>query len=312
MTRHLKSCSALGALAVVAVVATPSIAADLGGSRGGSIKDGAVYAQPAPASSFGGFGNCYFRGDGGYSFGNDPRIKFPVGNLDNTFSGTDPANPGTLLSSQFTQTTDVVRDPRLESTFFGEGGFGCGSGSHGIRAELVFGYHSDRRIDGRPGDFNVNNIYTGVPAPTAPINDPLRTSLRSYTLMTNVFKDLGRWGNVTPYIGAGVGIAYNQLSEVSFIDSPNLRNRITGNNDLSLAWSAMAGIGYQISERAIIDVGYRYIDFGRIASQRNYDAGFVNPRVRVDDIAAHEIKVGLRYHFNTADCCGAPAYAPLK
>jgi opacity protein-like surface antigen len=67
----------------------------------------------------------------------------------------------------------------------------------------------------------------------------------------------------------------------------------------------MAGVGYQISDKAILDVGYRYIDMGKISSQRSDTAGFVNPAVKIDDIAAHEVKIGLRYHFGGADCCAA-------
>ena len=73
----------------------------------------------------------------------------------------------------------------------------------------------------------------------------------------------------------------------------------------------MAGIGYQISDRAIIDVGYRYLDLGDANSERVDSAGFVNPRVNVDDITSHEIKIGLRYHFGSSDCCAAQ-YVPMK
>ena len=76
-------------------------------------------------------------------------------------------------------------------------------------------------------------------------------------------------------------------------------------------WSLllMAGVAYQISPRAILDVGYRYIDLGTVSSERNDTAGNVNPRVTMDDIAAHEVKVGLRYHFGSSDCC---AYQAMK
>jgi opacity protein-like surface antigen len=147
--------------------------------------------------------------------------------------------------------------------------------------------------------------------PVEPVEDPLHTSLRTYTLMFNAYHDLGKWGNVTPYVGAGVGIAYNIISDVYFTGNPALRNSINGDRDISLAWSLMAGIGYQVSHNAILDVGYRYIDFGKATSERHDSGGFINPRVKFDDLSAHEIKVGLRYHFGS-DCCSAPAYAPMK
>ena len=132
--------------------------------------------------------------------------------------------------------------------------------------------------------------------PTTPINDPLHTSLTSYTLMLNLYRDLGNYGGFTPYVGAGIGAAYNKLDQVYFTGNPNLLNRISGNSDLSFAWSLMAGVGYQLSERTILDFGYRFIDLGKIKSDRIDTAGYYNPAVKINDIYAHEFKIGLRYH----------------
>ena len=274
----------------------PASAADLGGYRGGSLKDNGGYAQAAPSG--GPVGNCYFRADTGYSWSRNPDVKFPVDN-----SGYNALN-GTNFASG-----NSVSGVSMENGWLGEGGFGCGSGSWGIRGELMFGYHGERKIDGEP-------IYYAGPAvvgPAAPnLVDPLHTTVKTYTAMANVYKDLGKFGNVTPYVGFGVGVAYNQMSEVYFTGNPALTNRIAGDNDIALAWSLMAGIGYQISDRAILDVGYRYMDMGKITSQRHDNAGNINPRVTVDDLAGHEFKVGLRYHFGASDCCAQPAYAPMK
>jgi opacity protein-like surface antigen len=313
MTYNLKAGLASAALAAVATLSSPIHAADLGGYRGGSVKDGGGHGYGGPTA--GSVGNCYFRADVGYSWSKNPDLKFPVGNTVNTYDGTDAANPGNFVGSTYTQTGSGVNDTSMENTWLGEGGFGCGSGSLGVRGELMFGYRGDRKIDGKPGDYTVDTIYTGGPVlPSNPvIEDPLHTSVKTYTMMANVYKDLGKFGAVTPYVGFGVGLAYNQMSETYFTGTTTLTNRIAGDNDLSLAWSLMAGIGYQISDRAILDVGYRYMDMGKISSQRHDNAGNINPRVQVDDLAAHEFKIGLRYHFGASDCCAAqPAYAPMK
>ncbi len=81
--------------------------------------------------------------------------------------------------------------------------------------------------------------------------------------MFNAYYDLGNWRGIVPYVGAGVGLAYNQLSETYFTQNVFLTNRIEGDSRLALAWSLMAGIGWQISDRAILDLGYRYMDFGK-------------------------------------------------
>lgn len=136
-------------------------------------------------------------------------------------------------------------------------------------------------------------------------DDPMHTSLKSYTMMVNAYYGLGKFGGFVPYVGAGISAAYHPLDNVYFTGNPACTNQIHGNNDLAFAWSLMADVGVQLTDRATLDTGYRYIDMGSISSQRS-DTGFnVNPAVNLDDLSSREIKVGLRYHFGSANCCDA-------
>jgi opacity protein-like surface antigen len=236
-------------------------------------------------------GPCYFRADLGYSWSSDPDVRWPV---------TVPAgfpNAGSFV-------TDRVTNVSMESTWLAEGGFGCGTGSRGFRGELMLGYRGDRKIDGEPGP------WFGPLPPNPPTADPLHTSVTSYTMMFNAYHDLGNFHGFVPYVGAGIGVAYHMVDEVYFTGNPALVNRIAGDRDLAFAWSLMAGVGYQITNRAILDFGYRYIDLGKATSERHDNAGFVNPRVVIRDMEAHEFKIGLRYHLGAAAPCCAPG--PLK
>lgn len=292
------------AVAVVALAAIPASAADLGG-YGGSVKDGYV---PLPQVVHSSAGPCYIRADVGYSWSRDPKAKWPVYNQVFDSADVNPADGiadgdangnGTIDAGEvnYQFVGDTVANGSLENTWLGEVGAGCGSGSRGFRAEVMFGFRGDRQFEGEPAIYQGSLI--GTPTGTTPpavTDDPMHTSLKTYTLMLNIYKDLGNFGGFVPYVGAGIGAAYHQLDNIYFTGNPALTNQIHGNNDLAFAWSLMAGVGYQISDRAIIDVGYRYIDMGSISSQRS-DTGFnVNPAVRFEDITAHEVKVGLRYH----------------
>jgi opacity protein-like surface antigen len=304
MKTLLKAGVASSVLALaLTVTASDAFAADLG-----SIKDG---YSAAPAYVASAAGPCYFRGDVGYSISQDPSVKWPVNNgVWDDVNGDQIVDEGEIIS---TFITDRVSGVNMENTWLAEGGIGCGSGSRGFRSEIMLGYRGDRKIDGEPGiydpgppigtDYNVDPPYPGNP-----IDDPLHTSIQTYTLMLNVYHDFGNFNRFVPYVGAGIGMAVHDVDEVYFTGNPNLTNRIEGNRDVSFAWSVMAGVGYQISDRAILDVGYRYIDMGSVTSGRVDSAGFVNPAVQIDDIAAHEIKVGLRYHFGGSDA----GYAPFK
>jgi len=50
-------------------------------------------------------------------------------------------------------------------------------------------------------------------------------------------------------VGAGVGLSLQQDGRRLFTGNPALLNVIDGDSRWSLAWSLMAGVGYQISDR---------------------------------------------------------------
>ncbi len=301
----------------VIAAAVPVSAADFGGS----VKDGYVPRMPVVHGG-GGPGPCYFRADVGASISRDPDTTWPVYNtLTTIFTETNGGAP-VVTGENFEQRFigDDVVGIDFGNTWLAEVGLGCGSGSRGFRGDVTFGFRGNRDFRGVPRLFRADTVTENFDVPTGIItrtpgtpqdfDDPLNTSIRSYTLMFNAYYDFGRWGPIVPYVGAGVGAAYHIVDDVYFTGNPFLVNQIEGDRDLAFAWSVMGGMAYQLSQRAIIDVGYRYIDMGKAKSGRVDSAGFVNPRVVFDDIAAHEIKVGLRYHFGSSgNCC---TYEPFK
>ena len=194
--------------AAVCVSATPAALADGMPYPRGSVKDAPIVVPSA--------GPCYFRTDVGYSWSRDPDVRWTV---------TDP--------NTFLFVTDRVTKVSIDNSWFGEVGLGCGSGPHGIRGELVYGYHGKRNISGEPGPWTV-----------PPGVDPLHTAVTTHTLMFNAYYDLGRWmDRFVPYVGAGVGTAYNITEEVYFTGNPALINRISGDERWSLRLVADGGRG---------------------------------------------------------------------
>ncbi len=301
MKTALKAGYASAALVALACTTTGALAADMYGH--GGMKDGYI----APAAPVVAAGPCYFRADVGYSLSRDPTATWPVNNITRTWDADlggaanphDPAYTGnqTGYTTSTTPVGEAVSGEKLENTWVGDVGIGCGSGSRGLRGEIVLGHRGKRKFDGEPNVFQITDVYPGGPVTTPVVDDPMHTSLSTTTLMLNGYYDIGNFRGFVPYVGAGIGVAYHRMSGVYFTENPFLTNTIEGNNDLSFAWSVMAGVAYQISPRAVIDFGYRYIDMGKATSGRADNAGFVNPRVTIDDIVAHEFKVGLRYHF---------------
>ncbi|MEL6297379.1 MAG: outer membrane beta-barrel protein [Pseudomonadota bacterium] len=297
----MKSALKMG-LATVAVASTAAFVStpvDAGGlfKRDGGSARSMDFGYSAPRAAA---GPCYFRADIGASVSRDPSVEWPVNSITRTFDGTGPATPGNLTGYTTTYGGNQVSGESLDNAMFGDIGVGCGQGSKGFRAEAVFSVRGEKKFQGEPAEFQITDVYSGTPQAPTDFDDPMHFNLRSYTMMLNVYRDLGKWGSFVPYVGVGVGAAYHQIDEVYFTGNPSLTNRIEGNSDISFAWSLMAGFGYQITDRAVLDVGYRYIDMGKAKSGRADNAGFVNPAVKVDDIAAHEFKFGVRYHFGGA------------
>jgi opacity protein-like surface antigen len=159
---------------------------------------------------------------------------------------------------------------------------------------------------GGGGIGNLTNVYDG--------------DLRTWLAMANVYADLGTFchlGCLTPYVGVGFGYAYHQVSNFTdqgsgFISGgtggPISPNGATGAGSKgSFAWSVMAGLGYKVSERLTLDVGYRYLNMGDgpdvvlIGNATGASPG----TVRTGSFDSHDIKVGMRWALNH-DCCAQP------
>lgn len=233
----------------------------------GSLKD--VPTVMAPPS-----GNCYLRGDIGYSISGEPKTYF--------YSEIGMGYPS----------GELVEADR-ESGWLAEVGVGCGADilgrgaiGYGLRFDTTFGVRQDWDVTG------------GVPGKTA--YETATASVTSYTQMFNFYKDFGMTGRVTPYVGAGIGFAYHDMDHVD-VNHDGITYSVEGDADLAFAWSLMAGISVQVSSNVKLDFGYRYIDMGRAESGTEivsiYGALPEDPYLSVDDLTAHELKVGMRYSF---------------
>ncbi|MDR3462163.1 MAG: outer membrane beta-barrel protein [Beijerinckiaceae bacterium] len=126
--------------------------------------------------------------------------------------------------------------------------------------------------------------------------------LNSYDVMFNAYVDLGTWYNVTPYVGAGTGVSfgryvtsssYIQSNEVPYVNISytdpafgttftNNYNRTASGTYYNLAWALMAGVGIDVYDHTKLDIGYRYLNLGKINGVSN-------------TLYSNEIRAGLRY-----------------
>lgn len=108
------------------------------------------------------------------------------------------------------------------------------------------------------------------------------------TLLANVYLDMGTWGGLTPYIGAGVGTTNLRTHEYT----TTTWNGIADAREWNLSWAAMGGVSYQFSPTLLLDVSYRYLKLGDAVSGAEPPA--YTTRTHFRDLTAQEVRVGLR------------------
>jgi len=118
--------------------------------------------------------------------------------------------------------------------------------------------------------------------------------------LMNAYLDLGHWYGVTPYIGAGAGLAYVRTQSsltyrfvdgTSYGDGNSYCGGSTGlggiscfhlgyiNNigphttDYNFAYALMAGFSYDVTNLLKVDLGYRYLNMGSNVSAQEFRAG---------------------------------------
>ncbi|WP_439574431.1 outer membrane protein [Phreatobacter sp.] len=196
--------------------------------------------------------------------------------------------------------TDTTYQHSLSSTMFIGAGIGYAFNSW-FRVDGTLEYRSGGRFIGR-------DVLSG---PGGAYENVLHSNMSSVVALLNGYIDLGTWWGITPYVGAGVGYAWNRLSPtfdtgvvVGVGASSGMINAGTMGN---FAWALMAGLAWDVTPSTKIELGYRYMQTGHFRSGAPCPlctTAVVNYQVR--NVNAHDLRIGLRYAFG-----GGPAAAPI-
>lgn len=90
--------------------------------------------------------------------------------------------------------------------------------------------------------------------------DSIKGVWNNSTLFANVFWDFHNESSFTPYIGGGLGVAFNYTGydfEMKNGDHYSVDDRFT-----NFAWNAGAGVSYSLSETLSLDASYRFVGLG--------------------------------------------------
>lgn len=106
------------------------------------------------------------------------------------------------------------------------------------------------------------------------------------TLLANVYYDITKWNDFTPYIGAGLGMAFLKTEVTEPVTGFNVE-------DSKTVFAGQIGLGcaYAINDSVSVDLGYRYLMMG------NGDIELLGQKVGESDTDAHQFMLGVRFTF---------------
>ena len=268
----MRSVKSLLVAAAAAFVSTAAGAADMAIAP-------PPYVHP-PVQEFGGW---YLRGDIGFS-------NQKVDRLNNALDA------GNFTSQQ-----------RLD--FATAGIFGLGVGykfNNWFRADLTGEYRGNSSFHGSD-----NITFDGGGGTTANGIDNYTATKSEWLALANAYIDLGTWWCITPFIGAGVGVANVRIA--NFTD--NGFNNAGGTQNASaafgstvskwnFAWAAHAGLAYQLTQNVTMELSYRYLDLGDGATGDLVTftgVNAINNPMTFKHITSHDLRLGVRWA-----CCDVP------
>lgn len=131
--------------------------------------------------------------------------------------------------------------------------------------------------------------------------DEYTATKKELVFLANGYVDLGNWKGLTPFVGAGIGVAYNTIDQ--FRDTNVVTQGLAfapSASKLNLAWALHAGLAYDIAPNLKVELAYRYLNLGDGKTGTVYDyagrcafAGCDN--IKFKNIDSQDIKIGLRW-----------------
>ncbi len=101
---------------------------------------------------------------------------------------------------------------------------------------------------------------------TGTFGDAYQGYLKSWVFLANAYVDLGTWDCLTPFVGAGVGGAYNHDADLIDIGIGTTRRRLRPQHQQrgAPAWALYAGVAYNVTQNFKVDLAYRYLNYGSV------------------------------------------------
>jgi len=132
----------------------------------------------------------------------------------------------------------------------------------------------------------------------------MKQKLSIQTLFANAYYDFRNDTPFTPWVGAGLGMAFiNSKGNATGVgldegvpfgpDSVSSGSKLNTN----FAWNVGAGVAYAVNEAVSVDLGYRFAGLGKAKTKWGYGNDDERGRFRTKNVYQHQLMLGLRFSF---------------
>ena len=153
-----------------------------------------------------------------------------------------------------------------------------------LRAEFEYAWRGKKEM--------VNERFDAVNPPN---DGNIKSKVGAQSFFFNGYFDIHNDSPVTPYIGAGLGLA--RVSSESLVTIDNVPGNMSiSKTKTNFAWNIGAGAAFEISDSVVLDVGYRYADFGKVDGSTSVVVPPYTINASMDTkVKTHEVLLGLRF-----------------
>lgn len=125
-----------------------------------------------------------------------------------------------------------------------------------------------------------------------------RADVSALAALLNAYVEFAPVGVVTPYVGGGIGVSRIEATDWRYTRPNGRTGRRPDADGWNFAWALAGGVGVDLSERVVLDAGYRYLSLGSAETGRvAVGGGGGRARIKFDDVAVHQLRLGVRVRF---------------
>ena len=152
--------------------------------------------------------------------------------------------------------------------------------------------------------FHGGNQYSSVTAGTTNyIQNNINGEVSSTVVMGNAYWDLTHYNGLTPFIGAGIGAAYNHTGNTRSMSAGSFLpqyGQYTDKGTWNLAWALHSGVSWDVNSRLKLEAGYSFTSLGSAKSHLTTCYGSTgsvacNEDLTLKNLYSHDLHLGMRW-----------------